>query len=240
MSAARDSSWIIGKRRPRPSTAWSPRCTRSPRRPAWRCSSWRQRRRCCRRHRVRHRRRRAVHERRRRRRRDGLPQLEDRQDRRGRWLEHGAARRPRGHVRARTGGHVGRAVRLARHRGNASNEGFRAPIVPGHAGRDAVRPREVRLRQAQPPQILAPAIRLAEEGFPSIAYVASTTAFHQRDAAAARRGVPDLLPRGRHPAPAGRHRQRAGPAGPEGSRPDAARCWPSTARTSSTGARSPR
>ena len=63
---------------------------------------------------------------------------------------------------------------------NASNEGFRAPIVPGMPAAMLYAHEKYGSGKLSRQQILAPAIRLAEEGFLIDAYVAATTAFHQR------------------------------------------------------------
>jgi len=63
---------------------------------------------------------------------------------------------------------------------NVSNEGFRAPVVPGMPAAMLYAHEKYGSGKLTRQQILAPAIRLAEEGFPVDSYVASTTAFHQR------------------------------------------------------------
>jgi gamma-glutamyltranspeptidase/glutathione hydrolase len=63
---------------------------------------------------------------------------------------------------------------------NASNEGFRAPIVPGMPAAMLYAHEKYGSGKLSRKQILAPAIRLAAEGFLVDAYVASMTAFHQR------------------------------------------------------------
>ena len=63
---------------------------------------------------------------------------------------------------------------------NASNEGFRAPIVPGMPAAMLYAHEKYGSGKLSRQQILAPAIRLAEEGFLVDPYVASMTAFHQR------------------------------------------------------------
>jgi gamma-glutamyltranspeptidase / glutathione hydrolase len=63
---------------------------------------------------------------------------------------------------------------------NASNEGFRAPIVPGMPAAMLHAHETYGSGKLSRQQVLAPAIRLAEEGFLVDSYVASTTAFHQR------------------------------------------------------------
>ncbi len=63
---------------------------------------------------------------------------------------------------------------------NASNEGFRAPIVPGMPAAMLYAQEKYGSGKVTRQQVLAPAIRLAEDGFLVDSYVASTTAFHQR------------------------------------------------------------
>jgi gamma-glutamyltranspeptidase / glutathione hydrolase len=64
--------------------------------------------------------------------------------------------------------------------GNASNEGFRAPIVPGMPAAMLHAHEKYGSGKISRKQLLAPAIRLADEGFLVDPYVASMTAFHQR------------------------------------------------------------
>ena len=64
--------------------------------------------------------------------------------------------------------------------GNAANEGFRAPIVPGMPAAMLYAHETYGSGKISRKQLLAPAIKLAEEGFPVDPYVASLTAFHQR------------------------------------------------------------
>jgi gamma-glutamyltranspeptidase/glutathione hydrolase len=63
---------------------------------------------------------------------------------------------------------------------NASNEGFRAPIVPGMPAAMLYAHETYGSGTLSRQQVLAPAIRLAEDGFPVDSYVAAMTAFHQR------------------------------------------------------------
>ncbi|MGE3268695.1 MAG: gamma-glutamyltransferase [Chloroflexota bacterium] len=63
---------------------------------------------------------------------------------------------------------------------NAQNQGFRAPIVPGMPAAMLYAHEKYGSGKISRAQLLAPAIRLAEEGFLVDSYVASTTAFHQR------------------------------------------------------------
>jgi gamma-glutamyltranspeptidase/glutathione hydrolase len=63
---------------------------------------------------------------------------------------------------------------------NVSNEGFRAPVVPGMPAAMLYAHQKYGSGKITRQQVLAPAIRLAEEGFLVDGYVASTTAFHQR------------------------------------------------------------
>ena len=63
---------------------------------------------------------------------------------------------------------------------NAQNQGFRAPIVPGMPAAMLYAHAKYGSGKLSRAQVLAPAIRLAEEGFPVDGYVASTIAFHQR------------------------------------------------------------
>ena len=63
---------------------------------------------------------------------------------------------------------------------NASNEGFRAPIVPGMPAAMLYAHETYGSGNVSREQVLAPAIRLAANGFLVDSYVAATTAFHQR------------------------------------------------------------
>src|SRR6266542_3379835 len=64
--------------------------------------------------------------------------------------------------------------------GNAASEGFRAPIVPGMPAALLHAHETYGSGKLTRRQLLEPAILLADEGFLVDAYVASTTAFHQR------------------------------------------------------------
>jgi gamma-glutamyltranspeptidase / glutathione hydrolase len=64
--------------------------------------------------------------------------------------------------------------------GNAQNQGFRAPIVPGMPAAMLYAHAKYGSGAISRADVLAPAIQLAEEGFPVDGYVASTIAFHQR------------------------------------------------------------
>ena len=64
--------------------------------------------------------------------------------------------------------------------GNAQNQGFRAPIVPGMPAAMLYAHQKYGSGTLSRAEVLAPAIRLADEGFPVDSYVASMTAFHQR------------------------------------------------------------
>jgi gamma-glutamyltranspeptidase/glutathione hydrolase len=64
--------------------------------------------------------------------------------------------------------------------GDAANLGFRAPIVPGMPGAMLHAQKKYGSGKLSRQQVLAPAIRLAEEGFPIDGYVASTIAYAQR------------------------------------------------------------
>ncbi|MCC7368040.1 MAG: gamma-glutamyltransferase [Chloroflexi bacterium] len=65
-------------------------------------------------------------------------------------------------------------------KGNAQNQGFRAPIVPGMPAAMLYAHATYGSGKVSRAQVLAPAIRLADEGFPVDGYVASTIAYHQR------------------------------------------------------------
>src|SRR5687768_13385721 len=65
-------------------------------------------------------------------------------------------------------------------RDNTSNEGFKAPIVPGMPAAMLHAHQKYGSGKISRQQVLAPAIKLAEEGFLVDSYVASTTAFHMK------------------------------------------------------------
>ena len=92
-----------------------------------------------------------------------------------------------------------RPVRLARHRRQRPEPGLpRADRARDARPRCCTPTRSTAPASSRRRRCWRPAIRLAEEGFLVDAYVASTTAFHQRMLRTQRRGASDLLPRGRH------------------------------------------
>ena len=179
MPGHEDSSWIIGKEQAEAEhgmvTSMHPLASGGRPEDA---QCWWERRRRGRRHRLRHRRRRAVHEWRWRRRGDGLSPVQQRSDRRGGWLQHRAARRPRGYVRACAGREHRRAVRLARDR----RERLRARAsarrsCPACRPRCCMPWRSTDQASSAGSRSWQPAIELADEGFQVESYVAATTAY---------------------------------------------------------------